>query len=256
MRRARRQRAPGGRVGESRARRLAPVLAALLIVPAAVGAWVQGSLPPFDSSDPAFAARPAGLDRLQARQPPSSRPTRRSRRTRDWSPRSPGDPTSDGSRPVRSRPAGSYVVMDRAAWSPTSAGPAPPRRDPRLAHGRQSSPCWSTTTSSSCGVRSQARRRTMSAPRIGAARSRLGTGGRRRHPRHRRADRDRGCRPRPAGLGGVLRLRGRRRLARRDPARRGGGWRSRRRRGATRLWSRVPDGRRACAGSHCVRPCP
>lgn len=39
-------------------------LALVLASPAAVGAFVQGSLPPFDQGDPAFASRPPGFDRL------------------------------------------------------------------------------------------------------------------------------------------------------------------------------------------------
>ena len=35
-----------------------------LAAPAAIGAFVQGSLPPFDHGDPAFATRPPGFDRL------------------------------------------------------------------------------------------------------------------------------------------------------------------------------------------------
>ncbi len=34
-------------------------------LPAVAGAWIQGSLPPFDNGDPAFLARPASIDRLQ-----------------------------------------------------------------------------------------------------------------------------------------------------------------------------------------------
>lgn len=39
-------------------------LALALAAPAAVGAFIQGSLPPFDHGDPAFASRPPGFDRL------------------------------------------------------------------------------------------------------------------------------------------------------------------------------------------------
>lgn len=35
------------------------------LFPAVAGAWIQGSLPPFDRSDPAFLERPASIDRLQ-----------------------------------------------------------------------------------------------------------------------------------------------------------------------------------------------
>lgn len=39
-------------------------LALGLALPAVIGGFVQGSLPPFDHGDPAFASRPAGFDRL------------------------------------------------------------------------------------------------------------------------------------------------------------------------------------------------
>lgn len=88
-------------------------------MPAAVGAWVQGSLPPFNSSDPAFAARPAGLDRLKraAAVVPADAPL-----TADEGLVAPLAGRSDIRR-LTARPvpaAGSYVVIDRAAWSPTS----------------------------------------------------------------------------------------------------------------------------------------
>jgi uncharacterized membrane protein len=100
------------------ARRLSVVLAALLLVPAAAGAWVQGSLPPFSMADPAFGSRPAGLDQVRA----TARVV-------------PGDAllTADeglvaplsGRARIRRLTAGpvppaSYVVMDREAWSPSS----------------------------------------------------------------------------------------------------------------------------------------
>jgi uncharacterized membrane protein len=121
MRRARHRPAPGGRVGESLARRLAPALAALLIVPAAVGAWVQGSLPPFDSSDPAFAARPAGLDRLKraaAFIPGDAQLVADEGLVAPLAGRS--DIRRLTARPVPA--AGAFVVMDRAAWAPTGRG--------------------------------------------------------------------------------------------------------------------------------------
>jgi hypothetical protein len=118
MRRRRRQRAPGGGAAESPIRRLAPVLAVLLIVPAAVGAWVQGSLPPFDPSDPAFASRPAGLDRLKRATAtvPADAPLAADEGL--------VAPLAGRSRIRRLTaglvaPADSYVVMDRGAWSPT-----------------------------------------------------------------------------------------------------------------------------------------
>ena len=50
------------------ARRLSGVRGALLLgaaLPALAGAWIQGSLPPFDYGDRAFVGRPASIDRLQ-----------------------------------------------------------------------------------------------------------------------------------------------------------------------------------------------
>ncbi len=35
------------------------------VLPAVAGAWIQGSLPPFDHSDPTFLERPAAVDRLR-----------------------------------------------------------------------------------------------------------------------------------------------------------------------------------------------
>lgn len=50
------------------ARRASALSGALLVVatlPTVAGAWIQGSLPPFDHSDPAFVGRSASIDRLQ-----------------------------------------------------------------------------------------------------------------------------------------------------------------------------------------------
>ncbi len=41
-------------------------LVGLLAIPAIAGAWIQGSLPPFDGSDPAFRAAPGAIERLRA----------------------------------------------------------------------------------------------------------------------------------------------------------------------------------------------
>ena len=49
-------------------RRSAGLTGALLVaatLPSVAGAWVQGSLPPFDHGDPAFHEHPASIDRLQ-----------------------------------------------------------------------------------------------------------------------------------------------------------------------------------------------
>jgi len=118
LRRRRRQGAPGHRAGESPARRFGPVIAVLLILPAAVGASLQGSLPPFDSSDPAFAARPARLDllKLAAVVVPAEAIL-----AADEGLVAPLAGRSDIRRLIAGPvpPADSYVVMDRTAWSPT-----------------------------------------------------------------------------------------------------------------------------------------
>jgi uncharacterized membrane protein len=118
LRHSRRQLAPGRRAGGLPVRRLAPVLAALLIVPAAAGAWVQGSLPPFDASDPAFADRPARLDRLMLA---SAVVPADAVLVADEGLVAPLAARSDIRRIRLSSlpPADSYIVMDRTPWSPT-----------------------------------------------------------------------------------------------------------------------------------------
>ncbi len=119
LRRRRRRWAAGRRTGRVPVRWLTPLLAVLLILPAAVGAWMQGSLPPFDPGDPAFAARPGRLDRLglAASVVPADAPL-----AADEGLLAPLAARSD----IRRLPAGpdlaaqAYVVMDRMAWSPTS----------------------------------------------------------------------------------------------------------------------------------------
>jgi uncharacterized membrane protein len=97
---------------------LAPLVAVPLILPAAAGAWIQGSLPPFDPGDPAFAARPASLDRLwlAASVVPADAPL-----AADEGLLAPLAARSDIRRftadPVPA--ADAYVVMDRMAWWPT-----------------------------------------------------------------------------------------------------------------------------------------
>jgi uncharacterized membrane protein len=118
LRRRRQRGAAGRRAGESPVRRLAPVTAVVLILPAAVGAWLQGSLPPFDQSDPAFAARPARLDRLKlaaAVVPPDAILAADEGLVAPLAARSDIRRLTAGSVP----PADSYVVMDRTAWAPT-----------------------------------------------------------------------------------------------------------------------------------------
>lgn len=116
-RRRRRQGAAGHSTGGSPRRWLAPVLAILLIVPAAFGAWAQGSLPPFDPSDPAFAARAARLDQLKQAAgvvPADAVLAADEGLVAPLAARSSIRRLTAGPVP----PAGSYVVMDRMAWSP------------------------------------------------------------------------------------------------------------------------------------------
>lgn len=118
LRRRRRQRALGHRTDDSLIRRLGPVVAILLIVPAAVGPWVQGSLPPFSQRDPAFAARPARMDRLKvtaAVVPADAILATDEGLVAPLAARSDIRRLTTGSLP----PADQYVVMDRTAWSPT-----------------------------------------------------------------------------------------------------------------------------------------
>lgn len=118
LRRGRRRPVLGRRAGPSPIRGLAPVLVLLLIVPAAVGAWVQGSVPPFDQSDPAFAFRPARLDRLglAAAVVPAGAIL-----AADEGLVAPLAARYDIRRLMASPvpPADSYVILDRMAWSPT-----------------------------------------------------------------------------------------------------------------------------------------
>ena len=86
-------------------------------IPALAGAWIQGSLPPFDSGDPAFFDRPASIDRL--------------RLVADgvpWAARLLVDEglvaplagrSSIGRMAGVSPPGDSYALIDRLAWSPT-----------------------------------------------------------------------------------------------------------------------------------------
>lgn len=118
LRHSRRQRAAGRLAGGLPIGGLAPVLAALLIVPAVAGAWVQGSLPPFDSSDPAFTDRPARLDHLvlaAAVIPADAILVTDEGLVAPLAARSDIRRIRLGSLP----PAIAYVVMDRMAWSPT-----------------------------------------------------------------------------------------------------------------------------------------
>ena len=109
----------GGAVAPSAHAWTSAALMLVLVVPAAIGSWIQGSLPPFDFSDPAFASRPAGLDRLVE--------------VAGVIPQHAVLAADEGlvaplaARPEVRRlmaaavpPPEAFVVVDRAAWSPTA----------------------------------------------------------------------------------------------------------------------------------------
>jgi uncharacterized membrane protein len=89
----------------------------LAAVPAIAGAWVQGSLPPFDKGDPAFVRRPASIDRL--RLVAASVPEQALLVTDEGL----VAPLAGRSAVARLAaadvlPEESYVLIDRIAWSP------------------------------------------------------------------------------------------------------------------------------------------
>jgi uncharacterized membrane protein len=97
-------------------------LSALLtvaIVPAVAGAWIQGSLPPFDGTDPAFLPRNGAIDRLHrvAAAVPDS-----ALLLADEGLLAPLASRAQVRRLVAAPipPATAYVIVDRDAWSPTS----------------------------------------------------------------------------------------------------------------------------------------
>jgi hypothetical protein len=111
------------------ARRTFPrALLALLALPALAGGWIQGSLPPFDWSDPAFAARPPAIDRLrsaiQGLPPPALL-------IADEGLVAPlaGRPRIGRLIAIGSIPADAFVVVDRNAWTP---GPRSAARRARM----------------------------------------------------------------------------------------------------------------------------
>ena len=61
-----RGRARGPRLVSTQLAALVPLLVLVLAVPAVVGAWVQGSIPPFIGADAAFLGRPPAIDELRA----------------------------------------------------------------------------------------------------------------------------------------------------------------------------------------------
>ena len=131
-RRRRRGRRPAGRLASLRpdrwlTRTAMVALALLVTIPAISGAWVQGSLPPFDRDDPAFQAPPGTIDRLMviARDVPES-----ALLVADEGLVAP----LAGRRSIRRvaaapmPPAGAYVLLDRDAWAATGDVAAVHRR--------------------------------------------------------------------------------------------------------------------------------
>ncbi len=106
------------RTGSSRSGSIPPrALLVLATIPALAGAWLQGSLPPFDLGDPAFFQRPAAIDRLQlaAADVPAS-----ARLLADEGLIAPLAGRAEVGRLAGASPADdAYVLIDRVAWSPT-----------------------------------------------------------------------------------------------------------------------------------------
>ena len=114
-RRRRRQRTRARRGDGAPARRTGPALVLLLAIPAVVGAWIQGSLPPFDR---VVIGRPAGLDQLKAAAavvPPEAVLAADEGLMAPLAARSEIRRLIGASDP----PAGAFLIMDRLAWTPT-----------------------------------------------------------------------------------------------------------------------------------------
>ncbi len=95
-------------------------LSAALALPAVTGAWIQGSIPPFDAGDPAFRSSPAAIDALLtlARRVPDG-----ALLAADEGSIAPlAGRASVGRLVVGSGPPQeAFVLLDRNAWAPTSA---------------------------------------------------------------------------------------------------------------------------------------
>ncbi len=114
------RRRSGSSAGDRRWMRSAsPLVFALVVTPAIVGAWVQGSIPPFVANDTVFLDRPAAIDPLRAiaANVPFDAPLVTDE----------GLVTPLAARPVIRRLTGSgppsaqaYVIIDRLAWSPSA----------------------------------------------------------------------------------------------------------------------------------------
>ncbi len=90
----------------------------VLAVPAIIGGWVQGSLPPFDHGDPAFLERPAAIDRLRlvaANVPGQALLIADEGLLAPLAGRS-----AVGRLAGVTPPEDAYVLIDRVAWSPTA----------------------------------------------------------------------------------------------------------------------------------------
>ncbi len=95
-------------------------LSAALALPAVAGAWMQGSIPPFDAGDPAFRSSPAAIDPLLAlaRRVPDD-----ALLAADEGSLAPLAGRACVGRLVvrRGPPPEAFVLLDRNAWSPTRA---------------------------------------------------------------------------------------------------------------------------------------
>jgi uncharacterized membrane protein len=95
------------------------MVAILVAVPGIAGAWVQGSLPPFDVGDPAFFHRPASIDRVRlvAKAVPASALLL----TDDGLVAAVSDRSAVGRLGATTLASDdAYVLADRLAWAPTS----------------------------------------------------------------------------------------------------------------------------------------
>jgi hypothetical protein len=105
---------PLGRLSHAPA---AGVVVGFLALPAVAGAWVQGSLPPFDRNDPAFAARPAAVERLRVigqAVPPEALLIADEGLVAPLA----GRARIGRLNTIGSVPADAFVIIDRNAWTP------------------------------------------------------------------------------------------------------------------------------------------
>lgn len=107
---------------------LAGVLLVAAALPAVAGAWIQGSLPPFDDTDPAFLDRPASIDRLTRVASGIPEPARLVADEGLVAPLA-GRPVIRSLVASAVPPRDAYVLVDRDAWS---SGPWEAQRRGRI----------------------------------------------------------------------------------------------------------------------------